>query len=174
MNTNNEAQIDFCVRYLLSNGVDAGSFQSIANSLSSKKVKRFELQPITEDHVFFAQIAKGLRDLWPAGTKDGKWPWRCPVSEAVERLKFLWKEQDLADKYSVDDCLAAARRYLAQFENHDIKYMVLLKYFIFKQKTMGVAANGIYKTGIESPLVKYLEANQNEIDFETNMEGEFL
>ena len=84
-----------------------------------------------EEKDFFEKVAVGLRNLWPTGEKDGKYPWRDSVTNLTKRLKFIWKERDIEDKYSVDDCLVAGRKYLSQFET-DAKYMQVLKYFIFK------------------------------------------
>lgn len=80
---------------------------------------------------YFVTLAEGLRELWPAGEKDGKWPWRDSVSNLTRRLKNLWDIRELKE-YPLDACLSVARRYLAQYEDN-AKYMQTLKYFILKQ-----------------------------------------
>lgn len=173
--TQNEKKIDFCVRYLVENGVGTGDFQRLAEALPLKKIVPFELVERANDYEFFSQIAQGLRELWPSGLKDGKWPWKESVNTLVQRLKFVWERFELSDKYTVEDCLAAARKYLAQFEHYDVKYMLLLKYFIFKQKNIGTSKNGIYKKDYESPLVKFLESVRDDEEMiEAGGGGEFI
>lgn len=61
-----------------------------------------------EDSKYFESIAVGLRELWPAGEKDGIYPWRDSFSNLVKRLKVLWDNRNLYEKhYSVDDVLQA-------------------------------------------------------------------
>lgn len=87
---------------------------------------------IGKDDAFFENLAPKLRELWPKGDKDGKYSWREPAGVIAKRLKFIWQENNLQNKYSEEDVLQAARAYLARFSD-DTKYMQLLKYFIFKQ-----------------------------------------
>lgn len=115
------------------------------------------LKDIQPETGFYVNLATALRELWPQGEKDGKYPWRGPVPKLAERLEFIWKEYDLRDKYSIDDCLMAARRYLAKFET-DAKYMQVLKYFIFKQQKL-VGHDGQVKYIYKSSLVDMLESN---------------
>lgn len=106
---------------------------------------------------FYDELAEKLRSLWPAGDKDGKWPWRESVPVLSKRLRFIWTERGLRDKYSIEQCLTAARRYLAQFEG-STKYMQVLKYFIFKQikyKNSSGEETCIYK----STLIDMLESS---------------
>lgn len=110
----------------------------------------------TNEKDFFVQVSEGLRNLWPSGNKDGKWPWRDSVTNIAKRLEFIWKERDFKDKYTVDDCLSAGRRYLAQFENN-AKYMQVLKYFVFKQDKI-VAHDGRITFTYKSNLADYLES----------------
>ena len=168
----NEDKINFCIRYLSSNGIDASTFESIKDSLSSRPIVEFAL--VRQDSSFFEEVAKGLRELWPAGNKEGKWAWRSPVSELTERLKFIWREQDVTQDYSVDDCLSAARQYLSRFEHNSTKYMLLCKYFIFKQKSVGVDKNGVYKVDYVSPLLNILQDKKEQEDLEALFEGEII
>ena len=168
----NEDKINFCVRYLVANGVDSGSFESIRDSLSSKPVVEFAI--VRQDDSFFTQIAEGLRNMWPAGSKENKWAWRCPVSELVQRLKFIWLDHGVGETYSVEECLEAGRKYLARFEHHDTKYMQVLKYFIFKQKASGVDKNGVYKMSYNSTLLNILQDKKDEDNLELLLEGEII
>lgn len=129
---------------------------------------------------FFTQLAEGLRKLWPAGEKDGKYPWRDSVANLSARLETLWTIRELKD-YDLDYCLAAARRYLSQFETN-AKYMQTLKYFILKQNKV-IQKDGLIKYVNESKFADYLtdsttEALQNEWEQALNElnfeEGEIL
>lgn len=114
---------------------------------------------------FFEQVAEGLRKLWPAGNKqvimpDGsikEYAWRDSVSNLVKRLEFIWKDRQFRDKYTVDNCMMAARRYLSQYENNT-KYMQLLKYFVFKQGKL-INKNGKAMHTYESKFADMLETN---------------
>ncbi len=111
-----------------------------------------------KDNDFFVSVATGLRELWPPGEKDGKYPWRDSIPNLVKRLEFIWKERDISRSYTVEDCLTAGKRYLTQFE-HNTKYMQVLKYFIFKQKTSSVSQNGKVTYTYKSTLCDMLESN---------------
>ena len=157
----NEDKINFCVNYLFANGIDAEKYAQLVSELSSKNLDEFEIVR-KQDHVFFTRIAIGLREMWPSGNKDDKWPWRESVPVLTDRLKFIWEKMEIDDKYTVEDCLQAGRRYLAQYEHSSTKYMQLLKYFIFKQKDMGVTEKGVIKKSYESTLVKMLQEKDEE------------
>ena len=111
------------------------------------------------DTTFFSTLAEKLRDLWPQGEKDGKYPWRDSTKNLRVRLEFLWKERKFKDKYTLEQCLTAARRYLSQFETNT-KYMQVLKYFIFKQGKI-VGQDGKITYTYKSNLADLLEDNVN-------------
>lgn len=124
-------EVMFCVKYLKEHGVNASNFEKTVKLLNVYEVPEFNLVR-REGHTYFTKLALGLRNLWPPGEKDGKYPWRDSVTNLTERLKLLWKIRQLRE-YPIETCLSVARRYLAQYE-HDTKYMQTLKYFIMKQK----------------------------------------
>lgn len=123
----------FCYKYLKQRGLITDDNLLALDEESESFDTEFDLVRI-EKHDFFLSLAKPLRELWPTGEKDGKYPWRAPAKEIANRLERLWNIRQLG-KYSVDDCLTVARRYLAQF-SENTKYMKILKYFILKQKSM--------------------------------------
>ena len=120
----------FCVRYLLNHGINSTNFTKVARQLKPDD-EMFDIVKVKDNFGFFDELAEKLRELWPPGEKDGKYPWRDSVNNLSRRLKTLWNDRQLKD-ISIDDCLAVARRYLAQFEQN-AKYMKILKYFILKQ-----------------------------------------
>ena len=120
----------FCVRYLLNHGINSTNFTKVVRQLKPDDEK-FDIVRVKDNFGFFDELAEKLRELWPPGEKDGKYPWRDSVNNLSRRLKTLWNDRQLKD-ISIDDCLAVARRYLAQFEQN-AKYMKILKYFILKQ-----------------------------------------
>ena len=174
MNTTSE--IRFCVRYLLDKGINALNFNEVIAALPPVELDdKFELLKIPKKTNFFDDLATKLRELWPPGEKDGKYPWRDSVSNLSKRLRMLWKERfpDFVEKEdSVEQCLTVARRYLAQFE-HDTKYMQTLKYFILKQKQL-VEKDGRIKYISDSKFADMLEgknaldAIENEWNFLVN------
>lgn len=107
---------------------------------------------------FFTTVATNLRELWPTGEKDGKYPWRDSVSDLSKRLKIIWKERQLGD-FSVEDCVQAGRRYLAQYEDN-AKYMQTLKYFVFRQKSYS-SKQGKVSFTYESKFADFLESNHS-------------
>lgn len=115
--------------------------------------------PQSDGEDFLRAVAKGLRELWPAGEKDGKWPWRDSVSNIEKRLEFIWKERDLGDRFTVEDCLRAGRRYLAQFQD-STKYMQILKYFVFKQEKHVSLTDGRITYTYSSKFADYLEDSE--------------
>lgn len=149
----------FCIRYLLDHGINASNFNEAVKELGPVALDdEFELVKIPKKLDFFDELATKLRELWPSGNKDGKYPWRDSVSNLSKRLKILWRERfpDFKEnENSLEQCLTVARRYLAQFEN-DTKYMKILKYFILKQKTI-IMKDGEEKYISESIFADMLE-----------------
>lgn len=167
----------FCVKYLLEHGVDSSNFDETAKLLEAFNISDYKIVK-ESGHTYFTSLAMGLRNLWPAGEKDGKYPWRDSVKNLANRLKLLWQQRQLKD-YTIDECLTVARRYLAQYEK-DTKYMMLLKYFIMKQKSIVDPKDGRLTYIQESMLADMLEgksdidALENEWDriLETTSVGE--
>lgn len=121
---------------------------------------------------FYVKLAEGLRELWPPGEKDGKYPWRSSVKDLKTRLEFLWKDRKLKDKYTIDDCLTVARKYLSQYENN-AKYMQTLKYFIFKQDKMA-DTKGKVKLTYKSTLADMLEDGSATVSNMDLLSGEII
>ena len=151
-------QVKFCVKYLLENGVNSLVFHKIVKELNAFDQK-YELVPINKEvkKPFFDELAEKLRELWPPGDKDGKYAWRDSVPNLSKRLKSLWDDRLKGKEFTIDECLVAARKYLAQFEDN-VKYMQTLKYFIMKQKSI-VEKDGRIKYITESKFADILEGN---------------
>lgn len=160
----------YCLRYLN----DRGYFDSdeLTTTLTEYPVQEFRLMKL-EDADFFTELAKRLRELWPPGEKDGKYPWRDSVENLSKRLKALWSLRNLKG-YSIEQCLSVARRYLAQFEQN-VKYMRILKYFILKQSSV-VEKSGKRNIINQSVFADMLENDSFlEESFETfDFEGELV
>lgn len=122
---------------------------------------------LVPDENYFKELAKKLRVLWPAGEKDGKYPWRDSVDNITKRLQNLWTIREL-DAYPIETCVSVAQRYLARFEQN-AKYMKILKYYILKQGSITRIDGKIMHTN-ESLFADMLEgkaeedAVENEID----------
>lgn len=101
------------------------------------------------------KLAEQMRLIWPAGMKDDKWPWRDSVSKLARRLKDLNTIRDIK-KYTNSQILQVCRQYVNQYEGKSTKYMMLLKYFIYKNRNE-VGPNGIVRTVFDSKLADMLE-----------------
>ena len=149
----------FCIKYLLERGIDSSNFDETARLLEKQDVPEYKLVKQEAD-TFFTELASKLRELWPPGEKDGKYPWRDSVKNLATRLKILWKERGLEKyKYNLNECLQVAQRYLAQF-NENTKYMKTLKYFIYKQSKI-VAHDGKITYTFSSQFADMLEGNSD-------------
>jgi hypothetical protein len=164
-------EVKFCVRYLLGHGVDAFNFGAVQLSLDESDAQ-YTLVKVKKDS-FFDELASKLRDLWPPGGRmiGGKeYPWRDSVENISKRLMAMWAERfPKSDKqFTIEDCLSAARAYLAQYEN-DTKYMLSVNKFIWKQRNL-VMSNGLIKHVMESRLADMLEGKieYQKIDDEWN------
>ena len=169
-------EIRFCVRYLLEHGINANNFDDVVVSMPPEdEDDKFELVKVPKKTSFFDNLAEKLRELWPPGEKEGKYPWRDSVGNISRRLQLLWKERFpnfKENENSIEQCLTVARRYLAKFEN-DTKYMQTLKYFILKQEPIS-KGNGHLTYINKSRFADMLEgkadedAIMNEWDFLVN------
>lgn len=119
----------FCVKYLKERGfLSEDKLDEIAG-LIDELGGEFKFMKVKQG--FYTELATKLRELWPSGEKDGKYPWRDSVTNLARRLETMWAARNLGE-IPIEVCLTAARRYLAQYENNT-KYMMTLKYFILKQ-----------------------------------------
>lgn len=154
---NYSPEVKFCVRYLLNQGITAFNFGRVQLQLCSDDAD-FNLVPVPSSQKdFFTELAEKMRELWPAGEKDGKYPWRDSVGNLSRRLQALWKDRGFGEK-TVEECLTVARRYLAQFEDN-AKYMQTLKYFILKQDSIVDKNTGRIKYINKSVFADMLESN---------------
>lgn len=135
---------------------------------ADEKMREAYLQGFTDASVkcksdaFYKEAATKLRELWPTGEKDGKYAWRDSIPVLSKRIKFIWEENNLEDKYTIDDILRAGRIYLSRYQE-STKYMQICKYFIFKQDKI-VKKNGEITYSYKSTLCNILESNEmNEI-----------
>ena len=150
-------EVKFCVKYLLNHGINSTNLVKVQLQLSSDDADfNLVLVPSSQKD-FFTELAEKLRELWPPGEKDGKYAWRDSVSNLSRRLKILWNERFKDKEFTIDECLSAARKYLAQFEDN-VKYMQTLKYFIMKQKSL-VEKDGRIRYISESKFADILEGN---------------
>lgn len=155
----------YCVKYLAERGyLNQEKLTEIAMLLDDFDVD-FKMVRIEKD--FFTRLAEALRPLWPAGEKDGKYPWRDSVANLSRRLYTLWNVRNLKE-YTIEQCLTVARRYLAQYETN-AKYMRTLKYFILKQGEIIDKAGLIRRTN-ESIFADMLEGDESTV---TNTQEEW-
>ena len=104
----------------------------------------------------FTELATELREIYPAGRKDGTtYMWRGTTAEVAKKLKTLVvKYGFVINKESV---IKATKEYVNSF-NGNYRYMQLLKYFILKSVK---DADG--NVGIRSELMSIIE-NSGQLD----------
>ena len=104
----------------------------------------------------FIELATELREIYPAGRKDGTtYMWRGTTAEVAKKLKTLVVKYG----YTInrEDVLKATKEYVNSF-NGNYRYMQLLKYFILKSVK---DADG--NVDIKSELMSLIE-NSDQID----------
>ena len=104
----------------------------------------------------FIELATELREIYPAGRKDGTtYMWRGTTAEVAKKLKTLVVKYG----YTInrEDVLKATKEYVNSF-NGNYRYMQLLKYFILKSLK---DADG--NVDIKSELMSLIE-NSDQID----------
>lgn len=104
----------------------------------------------------FTELATELREIYPAGRKDGTtYMWRGTTAEVAKKLKTLVVKYG----YTInrEDVLKATKEYVNSF-NGNYRYMQLLKYFILKSIR---DADG--NVDIKSELMSLIE-NSDQID----------
>lgn len=80
----------------------------------------------------YVTLALAIREVFPKGSKGGKYPWRGTVKSIVDRLKKLDKTQNLSD-YSNEDILKVVNSYVNRFSLTDMdRGMQISSYFIEK------------------------------------------
>lgn len=104
----------------------------------------------------YMELAAELRELYPAGRKDGTtYMWRGTTAEVAKKLKTLVVKYG----YTLDkkEVIKATKDYISSF-NGNYRYMQLLKYFILKSVK---DADG--NTEVKSELMSLIE-NSGQID----------
>lgn len=142
---------EFLVLYLGAKGVDIESISQslIAKGLADKdlfsngrivvsdKVKDLvstisidsDKNVIDKDSEF-TELATELREIYPAGRKDGTtYMWRGTTAEVAKKLKTLVVKYGFT--INKEDVIKATKEYVSSF-NGNYRYMQLLKYFILK------------------------------------------
>ena len=146
----------FCARYLSERGYTSKDYEDMVAHLGELKVDYNLVRK--EPSTFFTELAEKLRELWPPGEKEGKYPWRDSVPNLRKRLIELWVSRFNGKSYTIEQCLTVARKYLSNFQD-DTRYMKVLKYFILKQKDI-VDQNGKATHYDESILADMLESGE--------------
>ena len=104
----------------------------------------------------FTELATELREIYPAGRKDGTtYMWRGTTAEVAKKLKTLVVKYG----YTInrEDVIKATKEYVSSF-NGNYRYMQLLKYFILKSVK---DADG--NVDIKSELMSFIE-NSGQLD----------
>ncbi|QOR59353.1 hypothetical protein [uncultured phage cr116_1] len=104
----------------------------------------------------FMKLATELREIYPAGRKDGTtYMWRGTTAEVAKKLKTLVVKYGYT--INKEDVIKATKEYVSSF-NGNYRYMQLLKYFILKSVK---DADG--NVDIKSELMSFIE-NSGQLD----------
>lgn len=104
----------------------------------------------------FMKLATELREIYPAGRKDGTtYMWRGTTAEVAKKLKTLVVKYGFT--INKEDVIKATKEYVSSF-NGNYRYMQLLKYFILKSVK---DADG--NVDIKSELMSFIE-NSGQLD----------
>lgn len=125
-----------------------GTYRITGISLRKKK------KPKERD---FTELARKMIDCFPKGQKEMEgrsYPWRLSPSMTVLRLNKLVEKT--GEEFSDEDAVRATKAYVASFGPERIRFMKLLKYFIFKEK----------EDGLESDLLTWIETVKDMTDEE--------
>ena len=98
----------------------------------------------------FTSLASELREIYPAGRKDGTtYMWRGTTAEVAKKLKTLVVKYG----YTInrEDVIKATKEYVSSF-NGNYRYMQLLKYFILKS-----VKDADDNVDIKSELMSFIE-----------------
>ncbi len=104
----------------------------------------------------FTELATELREIYPAGRKDGTtYMWRGTTAEVAKKLKTLVVKYGFT--INKEDVIKATKEYVSSF-NGNYRYMQLLKYFILKSVK---DADG--NVDVKSELMSIIE-NSSQLD----------
>ena len=158
----------------------ASFLDSFANDLNGISSDNQSEKKEKKDN-YWQCVAKKLREIWPAGEKDGKYPWRDSVGNIAKRLEFTWLTLVPDRKFDENQVLTVARKYVSQFQDNN-KYMRTLKYFILKQDKL-IGPDGKIHVKNSSTLISMLESedaqgwfidNTTPVEVYTDWEGELI
>lgn len=104
----------------------------------------------------YIQLATSIRDIFPKGTKNGKYPWKGTVKAIVEKLKKLDKSYGMSD-YSDEEIISVTKRYINRFSFADM------------DRGMQIATYFVEKDG-DSSLMSWLSMEEQKFETRSSME----
>lgn len=126
------------------------STSKVSSTLRGKAV----FKPQIRDN---SSLAKILRDMYPTGLKDDRWPWRGSNLEIKGKLdKFMALYPDCTEEKIVN----ATKNYLEKMRDND-KGRSLLGYFILKNTEDGIKSILAQYIDLEDELKKEVKINPN-------------
>ena len=104
----------------------------------------------------YIQLATSIREIFPKGTKNGKYPWKGTVKAIVEKLKKLDKSYGMSE-YSDEEILNITKRYVNRFSFTDM------------DRGMQIATYFVEKDG-DSSLMSWLSMEEQKFESKASME----
>lgn len=135
----NSINIKSCMDSLVAKGLADKNLFSEGSIVVSDKVKELVStiaidsdKSVIDKDAEFIELAKELRELYPAGRKEGTtYMWRGTTAEVAKKLKTLVVKYRYS--FTREQVLKATKNYISSF-NGNYKKMRLLKYFILKSE----------------------------------------
>lgn len=135
----NSVNIKSCMDSLVAKGLADKNLFSEGSIVVSDKIKEListisidSDRSIINKDTEFIELANELRELYPAGRKEGTtYMWRGTTAEIAKKLKTLVVKYQYS--FTKEQVIKATKEYISSF-NGNYKKMRLLKYFILKSE----------------------------------------
>lgn len=135
----NSVNIKSCMESLVAKGLADKNLFSENSIVVSDKIKDListiiidSDKNVIDKDTEFIELANELRELYPAGRKEGTtYMWRGTTAEVAKKLKTLVVKYKYS--FTKEQVIRATKEYVSSF-NGNYKKMRLLKYFILKSE----------------------------------------
>lgn len=138
------------INLLQDKGLVAYNGEEVKVSLTAKG-KAFFKTPKRDN----SSLAKVMREMFPPGLKDDKWPWRSTNVQIKEKLDRFF---EIYPESTEEQIINATKNYLERMRDND-KNRSLLQYFILKNTDEGLKSILAEYIEVEGELKKEVKIN---------------